>query len=166
MRWFAVQTKPGRETVAEANLLQQGFEAYLPRYRRQISHARRRTTVKAPLFPGYLFVRLDLDTCRWRAINGTLGAIGLVCFGDRPTSLGDEVVDAIRAREDKDGLIELVRADELSEGDRVAVESGAMSGMTGVFMTAKDTDRVVVLFKLMGRDVNATVRQRQLRRAV
>ena len=34
------------------NLERQGFRTYLPRYRRERRHARRRDIIKAPLFPG------------------------------------------------------------------------------------------------------------------
>ncbi len=166
MRWYVVQTKPGREALAESHLKRQGFDTYLPRYSRQISHARKRQLVKAPLFPGYLFVHMDTGVSRWRAIDGTIGAIGVVRFGERPSALADDIVEEIRQRENQNGLVELVRADDLTNGDLVAVEHGPMSGMNGIFMTAKDADRVVVLFKLMGRNVSATVKSKELRKAV
>lgn len=63
-RWYAVYTKTGAENLAEGHLQRQGFRVYLPRYRKERRHARRITLVKAPLFPRYLFVELDLDRDR------------------------------------------------------------------------------------------------------
>ena len=32
--------------------------------------------------PGYLFINLDLETARWRAINGTVGVSHVSALGD------------------------------------------------------------------------------------
>ena len=76
MAWFAVRTQPRAEEKAVRHLVNQGFAAYLPRYRRRVRHARRNEIVLRPLFPGYLFVELDPARCRWRSINGTVGVHG------------------------------------------------------------------------------------------
>ena len=47
IRWYAVYTRPHAEAKALEHLLQQGYEAYLPRYRTWVSHARRRQQVLA-----------------------------------------------------------------------------------------------------------------------
>ena len=94
---------------AAANLERQGFAIYLPRYQKRRSHARKVDTVARPLFPRYLFVAIDLATQRWRAIQSTLGVSHLVCWSDRPASVEDSVIDALKAREDEDGFIKLAR---------------------------------------------------------
>src|SRR3546814_2118173 len=53
-RWYVAQTQAQGEERARLNLERQGFRTYLPRYRRERRHARRRDVVKAPLFPGYI----------------------------------------------------------------------------------------------------------------
>ena len=55
IRCTAVFTHPHAEAKALEHLLRQGYSAYLPRYRTQVSRARRRQTVTRPLFPRYLF---------------------------------------------------------------------------------------------------------------
>ena len=72
-RWYVVHTRPHRERRAEANLLRQGNRAWLPQMERSRRHARRIETVRMPLFPGYLFVSLDMARDAWRAIDGTFG---------------------------------------------------------------------------------------------
>ena len=90
-RWYVVQSHPHAELRAVAHLQRQGFETYLPRYRKRRRHARRIETVEAPLFPRYLFVSIDLATQRWRAIHSTIGVSHLVCWAlemgmPRPTA--------------------------------------------------------------------------------
>src|SRR3546814_4907858 len=68
-RWYVAQTQAQGEERARLNLERQGFRTYLPRYRRERRHARRRDVVQAPLFPGYIFIELDLEQSPWRSIN-------------------------------------------------------------------------------------------------
>ena len=77
-RWYAFHTLPRAEGVAEAHLLRQGFEVFVPRVLVTRRHARKLETVKVAFFPRYGFVRLDLDRHRWRSVNGTTGIASLV----------------------------------------------------------------------------------------
>ena len=72
-RWYLVHTRPHQERRAEANLLRQGYRAWLPQMERSRRHARRIETTRMPLFPGCLFVSLDMARDAWRAIDGTFG---------------------------------------------------------------------------------------------
>ena len=78
-RWYVVNTQSHQEARADENLRRQGFYSWLPRFRRPRKHARRTDYVSAPLFPGYLFVRLDPEAERWRSINGTFGVVASAC---------------------------------------------------------------------------------------
>ena len=72
----------GRERAA--NLSRQGFRSYAPRVRRTIRHARKLRNVLVPLFPGYIFVILNLSTDRWRSVNGTIGVASLIMGAEQP----------------------------------------------------------------------------------
>src|SRR5687767_7204804 len=102
-RWYVAQTHAHAEKKAAVHLQRQGFEIYLPRYRKRRRHARRVETVTAPLFPRYLFVAVDIGAQRWRSIQSTFGVLRLVCNGDEPAAVADLVVNALRGREDQDG---------------------------------------------------------------
>src|SRR5580704_14171088 len=76
-RWFAAQTLPHRENSAQFNLERMGLRIFFPRARRTIRHARKLRNVFAPLFPGYVFLILDLSRDRWRSVNGAIGVASL-----------------------------------------------------------------------------------------
>lgn len=154
--WFVVRAKPGAEERAVWHLKNQGFEAYLPRYRKQIRHARKTSNVLRPLFPGYLFVNLDMENQRWRAINGTIGVLSLLQFGDQPMPLADTIVDAIQDREDGTGIVSLAPKG-LQKGDVVRVHDSAFSDRTALLEEISDDKRVVLLLDIMGREVRITV---------
>src|SRR5258705_8750848 len=103
--WYVVQTQINAEMKAAHNLLRQGFEIYLPRYLRRRSHARKIEKVAAPLFPRYLFVRIDMATQRWRSIQSTFGVSRLVCNGPDPAPIAQQILSSLKAREDESGYV-------------------------------------------------------------
>ena len=154
---YAVYTRPQAERIALENLLRQGYLAYLPRYRTEISHARRRQIVKRPLFPRYLFVGVDRTSMPWRPILSTFGVSGVVRFGDEPTPVPDAIIDTLREREaagafDRIGIRRLP-----SIGHTVRITAGAFEDMIGKLVELGDQDRVVILLELLGRQVRARV---------
>jgi transcriptional antiterminator RfaH len=152
MEWFVAHTKPHAEARAARQLENQGFAVYVPRYLKSRRHARRQEIVSAPLFPRYLFVGMDLLRARWRAVRSTIGVVSLVCHGDAPTPVPPRVLDAIRARENESGHVVIERP-SFARGDRVAIEQGAFSGLTGLFLSMADDQRIVLLLDLLGRQV-------------
>ena len=155
-RWYVVHTQTQQESRAEMNLRRQGFEAWLPLIRRARRHARRMDSVLAPLFPGYLFVRLDLSVQAWRMINGTFGAVRLLCGGDMPLAVPDGLVEELMLRSNGSGTI-VLPARRFAAGEAVRVGVGPFANLEGLFQEMSGRDRVVLLISLLGGKVRATV---------
>lgn len=154
--WFVVQTQSRAEAKAKRHLNNQGFSVYLPVYRRRVRHSRKNEIVLRPLFPGYLFVQLDLDAQRWRSINGTVGVLRLLTDGDVPQQLSKRVIDEIRAREDGAGAVKLLPP-LLKPGQAVRLVEGPFTDVSGLFEEMRDANRVILLLSLLGRQVRVTV---------
>ena len=159
-QWYVVHTQARQEARAEVNLRRQGFEAWLPLIRHARRHARRVDSVLASLFPRYLFVRLDLNTQPWRSINGTFGVVRLLCNGDTPLAVPAGLVEEIMQKRDEVGTIVWPRR-PLGVGEPVKVAMGRFE-LEGLFQTKSGRDRVVLLIKLLGREVQASVPLRGL----
>lgn len=153
--WYAVYTQPHGEGKALGHLLRQGYQAYLPRYRTGISHARRRQTVLRPLFPRYLFAGVERASMRWRPILSTVGVTDVVRAGDEPMPVPAEIVGAIRERENAGAFDRSNPWRSLRLGELVRVTAGAFEDMVGRLVELRDQDRVVVLLELLGRGVRA-----------
>ena len=152
-RWYAVHTHPRAENKALLNLAKQAFEAYLPQQRKTRRHARRVEQVLAPLFPRYLFVRVDMEWQRWRPILSTFGVAHLVGHGSKPTPVPEMVIEGIREREDEDGVVVTDRHPRFKKGESVHILDGPMADMSGIFDSANDEQRIFVLLELLGRQV-------------
>lgn len=147
-RWFAVQTRPQAELRARAHLENQDFRTFLPLCLRSRRHARRIDTVKVPLFPGYLFVRLDLSRDRWRSVNGTVGVVSLVMFAGAPQPVPAGIVERLAALTDARGIVCFDA--ELRRGQSVRLTTGPFAELLGVLERLDDAGRARVLLTIMG----------------
>jgi transcriptional antiterminator RfaH len=163
--WYVAQTHANSEGKAASQLERQGFEIYLPRYIKTARHARRVRMFEAPLFPRYLFVRVDIETQRWRTINSTFGITQLVGRGNRPSPVLDEVIDLLKRREGSDGLFQLNTTPQFKIGDAVRVSSGAFEACQGFFDARTDQDRVAILLEFMGRQTRVLLDVRAIEHA-
>jgi transcriptional antiterminator RfaH len=156
-RWYVVHTQANAENKASANLARQGFSTYLPRYLKRRRHARRVDLVAAPLFPRYLFVKVDMAVQRWRSIYSTIGVSRLVSNGDHPAPVPECVVNFLKSRENASGLIKLDQQPKFRVGDQVRVVEGAFSDCLGIYDGMSDRERVEVLLDLLGRKVRVFI---------
>jgi transcription antitermination factor NusG len=150
-RWFVARTLAHRESSAQFNLDQQGFRSFVPRLRRTVRHARKLRNVEAPLFPGYIFLILDLQRDRWRAVNGTIGIATLIMGCEQPTPVPTGVVETLIAASDRSGLFNLDRGLEI--GQRVRILSGPFTQALGRLDQLDGRGRVRVLLEIMGGQV-------------
>ncbi|HBN21865.1 MAG TPA: transcriptional activator RfaH [Holosporales bacterium] len=158
-KWFVAQTQPGKETLAESHLLRQNFQIFLPLYCKTIRHARRTQEVLRPLFPGYIFVSLDLDKDQWRSINGTRGVSHLLTQEDhKPLPVPNEVVETLQKEQEEQGSIALGSlANAFKSGDTIRITEGAFAEHVGTIEGLSDKDRVQLLLRFMNRPLKITV---------
>jgi transcription antitermination factor NusG len=154
-RWFAARTHPHGENSAHFNLYCLGFRSFVPRFWRTIRHANKLQNVFAPLFPGYIFVILDLSRDRWRSVNNTTGVASLIMGVEQPMPVPSGVVETLIAQRESSGTIRLDR--DLEVGQRVRILSGPFAETLCRIEHLDDRGRVRVLLEIMGGQVVAQV---------
>lgn len=154
--WCVVNTLPSQEERAEKNLRRQGYRAWLPAFRRTRRHARRVETVLAPLFPGYVFVRLDPKREAWSPINGTYGVRRLLCHRDKPAAVPGDFVETLIQSVDSDGAV-TVPDPGLTPGRKVRLLAGPFADCVGTLLQLAARDRVELLLNVLGSQVSTLV---------
>lgn len=148
--WSVAQTESQREGVAAKFLSKNDYETYLPKI---VAKAGVRARV-VPLFPTYIFVRID---DHWWSIKRTIGVLRVLMWGDKPAVIGDKIVGAIQRREGENGLVKLPKPPGLARGQTVVIRAGSFAGRVGVYDGMAGADRVRVLLNLLGRLVPVTL---------
>lgn len=154
-RWYVVHAQPGKEALAVVNLERQGFRAFVPQVARTVRHARQVRHVLRPLFPRYLFVSLNVEMDRWRAVRSTHGVSALIMEGERPRAAPAELVEGLLAAADGAGGFDFRR--QLVEGGQVRFLKGPFADRLGRIVGMSDAERVRVLLEILGteREVEA-----------
>ena len=122
-----------------------------PKVQRTVRHARKLRTVLAPLFPGYIFVILDLSKHRWRSVNGTIGVASLIMGAEQPLPVPPGVVEALIASSESSQIVRLDPGLEI--GQRVRILSGPFAEALCELVHLDEKGRVRVLLEIMGGQV-------------
>jgi transcription antitermination factor NusG len=122
-QWYVVRTKTRKEDFAVQQLESRGVCVFLPRV---VEYGQDEV---APLFPGYLFVRIALLAQYYRVV-WTPGVRGFIAFGATPTPVSDAVIRLIVGSAGEGGIIR--QEPRLQAGDRVQITGGPLAGLMAV----------------------------------
>jgi transcriptional antiterminator RfaH len=156
-RWFLVHTLPHNERRAELHLGAQGFRTHLPTIQRTIRHARQLRTVRAPLFPRYVFLILDLERDRWLSVQSTVGVSSLYSCEDRPVPVPEGIVETLIENTDEANLT--LFCGGLTTGQSVRILCGPFANFVGTLERLDAAGRVRVLLDMMGTTVPVALRR-------
>jgi transcriptional antiterminator RfaH len=162
--WFLVYTRPAQESVALQNLQQQGFEAYLPLYKRLKKSDAGMLAVFEPMFARYVFFRPSHAAQSIGPARSTRGVARLVSFGYEPACLSAYVLRAIHQIEQARSDTDATELGSLQAGHVVRFCNPAFQNLQGL-VKAVSARRVEVLLELMGRQQLISVSPDQLQAA-
>ena len=132
MHWYLAYTKPRQEKCALDNLQRQGFQCYLPTLPSEKLRQGMLTVTDEPLFPRYLFIRLDQGDSApsWAPIRSTKGVSRLVSFGIEPARVDDGLIELLRIHE---ASVQTEPERLFKTGDRVRLTEVPFSGIEGIY---------------------------------
>ena len=149
LRWYVIRTKPRKETVVEKRIGDLGLEVFLPWMRSRRRVGSRYQWVLTPLFPGYLFCRLDI-MLSGKAARYAPGVKDFVKFGSRIAEVGEDVVKAVRDR--CPGGVAEIKPHPYRTSEAIMIKEGPFAGLEGIFEREMDgSERVAILLELLGR---------------
>jgi transcription elongation factor/antiterminator RfaH len=160
--WYVIQTKPGDEDRVKTNLHNQEIETFLPLLEAYQYCSGKMVQRIKPLFPNYLFAKLDLELHYYK-VKWTRGVSKILRSGNEPVPISGKVIQAIKERSGKDNLVKL--ENELKDGDVIQVTSGPLKSLRGVFekvMSSKG--RVKILLSLIGVDIPVQISRWQIKK--
>ena len=147
--WYAAHTCANHEKQVAKQLACREVQCFLPTYCSSRRWKDRRVTLQAPLFAGYVFVRLDLRN-RLTVLQ-VPGLARLVGVRGKPIALPDEEIERLKL-----GITAGVRVEPhpfVAVGSRVRVAGGPMAGLEGILVRRRKKARLVVSVELIMRSV-------------
>jgi len=158
-QWYVISAKARREQFAQEQLARRGVVTFLPRIAEPRFDGR---SVIAPLFPGYLFVNIDLDE-QFFDVVWTPGVRKFIGFGALPSPLDDAVVEFLQERTGQEGILRTTRV--FRPGDVVRITHGPLEGLVGIIEhPGCGRGRVRVLMELLRRQTRVELPQQLIER--
>ncbi len=149
-RWYAVHTKARQEQLASEHLERQGFNVYLPLMRAARRRRGRWKSLVEPMFPGYLFVKIDIHDQDVSPIRSTCGVIRMVRFGEQLQPVPESIVKALSdCQPDRESPIDPSAL--FRPGDEVTIVEGPFTGLRAIFEAKTGEERVCILLDILGR---------------
>jgi len=146
--WYALRSKPRKEEVVWRQVRDQGIEIFYPRLRVHTVNPRARKL--RPYFPGYMFVRVDIEVIGLSTFQWLPHACGLILFGGEPALVPDNLIVAIKRRVDEIAAAGGEVFDGLKSGDVVMINYGPFEGYEAIFdARLPGSERVRVLLQLL-----------------
>lgn len=152
-RWFALQVKSRCEKAVATMAKSKGIEEFLPLYQSRRRWSDRFKSVELPLFPGYIFCRLN-PQCRLPLLT-IPGVLNFVGIGKIPMPIEDTEIAAIQ-RALTSGLI-TEPWPFLEVGQRIRLEEGPLSGLEGILIGTSRQERIIVSVTLLKRSVAVAI---------
>lgn len=146
--WYVLHTKSRFENVVAAGLTKKSLETFLPRVKVKSKRRDRNLMIQVPLFPGYLFVKTDLNPLEHLEIVKTAGAVRLIGTKNGPLPVPDETVESLQIMVSTDQAI--TTGSTFRKGDKVMVVCGPFAGIKGIFVRYRGKGRVVVNVEALG----------------
>lgn len=148
-RWFALRVKSRHEKSVALAVHHKGFEEFLPLYRWRQAWSDRFKWVEMPLFPGYVFCRLDPEN---RLPLLTIpGVLDFVTSGRIPAPIDDVEIASVQA------AVRSQLASEpcsfLDDGQLVRLKHGPLAGVEGFLIERAEQRRVVVSLTILRRSM-------------
>jgi transcription antitermination factor NusG len=151
--WFALQVRGHYENIVTAHLGGKGYEWFLPLYKSQRRWSDRFKEIERPLFPGYLFCRLNPSNRL--PILMIPGVVRIVGFGETLVPIDEPEIAAIQVAV-KSGLPSQPWP-FLQIGQRVRIEHGPLCGLDGVLLDFRGHCRLVLSVTLLKRSIAVQV---------
>ena len=159
-KWFAVYTTPRHEKAVAKHFEFREIESFLPLYKEMHRWKNGcRVNVEQPLFPGYIFARIDYrGSTHVLSVPGVRSVVGA---GREPLALPDFEIESLRSGLH---LRNVEPHPYLVVGEKARITSGSLAGMVGVLARKKNGLRVVLTLELIMRSVAVEVDADELER--
>lgn len=163
MHWHLVHTKPRQEKCALENLERQGYQCYLPILPIEKLRQGVVTVDDEPLFPRYLFIRLDHGNSAksWAPVRSTKGVSRLVIFGTEAAKVDDYLIELLQQQQ---ALVQTEPQRLFIPGEKVEIRDGPFAGLEGIYQMSDGERRVIVLIELLSRPVAVQMRPTSVRK--
>jgi transcriptional antiterminator RfaH len=150
--WFVIYTKPRHEKKVADQLENIHINHFLPLVKRLRTWSDRRKYIDTPLFPSYLFVKLEDVQSYFRSLEID-GVLQYVRTGKQITSVNEEVINNLKLIiSNLPGKVEVL-SESICPGEKLYISEGPFTGFCCEVIQHKGKQKILVRIELLQRSI-------------
>jgi transcription antitermination factor NusG len=150
-QWYALHTRSKFESRVVGELATKGLDVFLPTFDELHHWKDRIKRIAVPIFPGYAFVRFPNLPARRLQVLQTHGVVRILGSGGEIEPVDHAEIESLQRL--LSSKLPCFVHPYLQQGDWVRVKRGALRGLKGILVRAKNQTRVVVTIDLISQAV-------------
>jgi len=156
--WYLLFCKSKQELRAQTNLQNQGFEVFFPEHKIERIVKGRRTIRTSPLFPSYLFIKLDSQNCNFSAVKNTRGVSGFVAYSHKFQIVPEQLIAQLKSMSD----MSEVTSSLPKAGDVVYLNTESFKNVQAIYQESDGDMRSILLVNLLNKQVTVSVDNKEI----
>jgi transcriptional antiterminator RfaH len=153
-KWYPLYTRPKHEKTAYANIISNGYEAYLPLIKETRKWSDRKRIVDVPLIKSYVFAFLNQH--QLYEVTQFHGVSRYIKFNNGPAFVRDEEIESLKKMIDSEVQIE-VSDNIIAPGKRIKMLAGPMAGYEGEIIEEKGKNKLLVRLDSIGKSLKIVI---------
>lgn len=159
--WYAVYTNSRAEKRVSERISEMGIETFLPLQKILRQWSDRKKVIEKPLISSYVFVKaIPKEFFPIRTIDGV---VKFIMIQGKPVAIPDIQINNLRILCGSDAEVEL-SSDVYTEGDKVEVTVGSLTGLRGELIRVGRKHKVVIRIIQPGMNLTVDIKSNAIRK--
>jgi transcriptional antiterminator RfaH len=158
--WIVARNKPNQDKTALINLERQNFEFFQPTFKTMSRVQNKFKEIIKPVFPGYIFIAINLEEKNWHKINNTRGIYRIIVFGNEIPLIHCQLIEALKYRFSLNNTPKAV--DPFEIGMNAEITHGPFAQLIGKIEEIDADQRIWILLNILGTQTRVSINKLNL----
>ena len=159
--WIVARSKPNQDKTALINLERQNFEFFQPTFNTTSRKKGKFKEIIKPVFPGYIFISINLGEENWHKINNTRGISSIIVFANKIPLIRCKLIEELKYRFSLDNAQNV--ADPYKIGMNAEIANGPFAQLIGKIDKIDTDQRIWILLDILGNQTRVSINQNHLK---
>ena len=154
--WIVARNKPNQDKIALINLERQDFEFFQPTFKTMSRVQNKFKEIIKPVFPGYIFIAINLEEKNWHKINNTRGISSVINFGNEIPLIRSKLIEELQHRFSLNNDPKTV--DQFKIGMNAEITNGPFAQLIGKIEEIDTDQRIWILLNILGTQTRVSIK--------
>lgn len=150
--WYVIYTRHQQESKVVRHLEENKLNHYLPTVKKLRQWNNKPRFVHVPLFPSYVFVRLNEQKHFYDAVTNNAGLLYFVKNGKLNARVDDDIIKSIQLMLDSGEDVESI-FEPPEPGTAITIQKGPLAGLCGEVVEHNKMRKVLIRIAILNRFV-------------